>query len=89
MLVNLHTVNVKSWVEKPVNVYIGRMSKWGNPFKISGVHSSEKVVELYKQYIKTNCVLLRDIHQLRGKNPGCLRRESMVGIMSEAQQQSQ
>ena len=89
MLVNLHIVNVKSWIKKPVNVYIGRMSKGGNPYRISGVHSRENVVELYEQYIKTWCILLRDIHQLRGKNLGCLRRASMVGRMLEPQLQSE
>ena len=71
MLVNLYTVNVKSWLENPKNVYIGRPSKWGNPYIITTVQSREKVVELYEQYITSNRELLRDIHQLRGKNLGC------------------
>ena len=72
MLVNVSSVNVRKWVEKPENVYIGRPSKWGNPYIISGEQNREKVVELYEQYIKTNRVLLRDLHQLRGKNLGCV-----------------
>ena len=71
MLVNLHTVEVRSWVERPENVYIGRPSKWGNQHKISKVLSREKVVQLYEEDIKNNPVLLRDLHQLRGKNLGC------------------
>ena len=71
MLVNLHTVEFRSWVEQPENVYIGRPTKWGNQNKISKILSREKVVQLYEEDIKNNPVLLRDLHQLRGKNLGC------------------
>ena len=71
MLVNLRTVNAKRWSENPDNVYIGRPSKWGNPYKISSTRSREKVVKLYERYIRSNRVLLKDIYQLKGKKLGC------------------
>ena len=77
MLVNLSRVDVEKWIKKQENVYIGRRtgllsaSKWANPFAISSVNSRERVLELYEQYIRHNPVLLKDIHELKGKNLGC------------------
>ena len=68
MLVNLRTVNAKRWSENPDNLYIGRPSKWGNPYKISSTRSREKVVKLYERYIRSNRVLLKDYTNLRERN---------------------
>jgi len=35
----------------PKLVYIGRPSKWGNPFKVSKDRTAQEAVELYKEYI--------------------------------------
>ena len=77
MLVNLSNVDVQSWTKNPQNVYIGRKksflqaSKWKNIYPIRNHQSRQKVVKLYEKYIRSNSVLLRDIHQLKGKNLGC------------------
>lgn len=53
------------------DVYIGRGSKWGNPF-IIGVNGTRKqVITKYKDYILHNNILLDDLHELRGKRLGC------------------
>ena len=64
------------------DVYIGRPSKWGNPFThISDrttqaqyhVGSREEAVEAYRQWITKGDGqhLLKDIHELKGKTLGC------------------
>ena len=53
------------------DVYIGRPSKWGNPF-IIGVHGSrEEVVGLYRNWILNIDELLEDLPELIGKRLGC------------------
>jgi hypothetical protein len=57
--------------KEPYDVYIGRPSKWGNPFTI-GVHGTrEDVIEKYKVFISKNTTLKNSIHELRGKTLGC------------------
>lgn len=54
-------------------VYIGRPSKWGNPF-IVGIHGDrELVIDLHKTWInKPKQRWLMDcIHELRRKDLGC------------------
>jgi hypothetical protein len=66
----------------PYDVYIGRPSKWGNPFthKQDGktlakyiVGSRNEAVEAYREWI-TNGEgkhLINDLHELEGKTLGC------------------
>lgn len=52
-------------------IYIGRGSKWGNPFKI-GVHGSrEEVIMKYAEWLLTQPELLDALPELRGQNLGC------------------
>lgn len=53
------------------DIYIGRPSKWGNPFLIGKDGSREEVIEKYRQYIMSSPELLADLHELRGKVLGC------------------
>jgi len=53
------------------DVYIGRGSKWGNPFKIGADGTREEVIEKYRQYIMNRPDLLNDLEELRGKCLGC------------------
>lgn len=62
-VVNLH--------REPYDVYIGRNSKWGNPFRIVEYGSREKVVKLYRDWIQTQPELLAAIPELTGKKLGC------------------
>lgn len=56
---------------QPHDVYIGRPSKWGNPFVI-GVHGTrEEVIAKYEEWIQTQPELLAALPELRGKTLGC------------------
>ena len=52
------------------DIYIGRGSKWGNPFKIGEHGNREQVIKLYEEYLN-NSRLLEDLKQLKGKNLVC------------------
>lgn len=55
-------------------VYVGRPTKWGNPFKIGVNGTREEVINKYKNYIyKANNDYLRDSikEELKGKNLAC------------------
>lgn len=56
---------------QPHDVYVGRPSKWGNPFVIGRDGSRDEVVNKYAQYICETPRLLADIHELRGKRLAC------------------
>ncbi len=53
------------------DVYIGRPSKWGNPFVIGKDGSRKVVLDKYSQYLRSNQALLDDLLQLDGKILGC------------------
>jgi len=53
------------------DVYIGRGSKWGNPFVIGINGSRLQVINMYKQYVLGKPELLKDLEELRGKRLGC------------------
>jgi hypothetical protein len=56
----------------PANaVYIGRPTKWGNPFVIGPDGTRQEVVQKYKDYILSNQSLLSQVHELRGKDLIC------------------
>jgi uncharacterized protein YebE (UPF0316 family) len=53
------------------DVYIGRPSKWGNPFKIGKDGSRKEVIEKYRDYILKNDELLKSLDELEDKTLGC------------------
>jgi len=53
------------------DVYIGRPSKWGNPFTIGKDGTREEVVRKYRSYIMNKPDLLKDIHKLKDCILGC------------------
>lgn len=53
------------------DVYIGRPSKWGNPFKIGDEYTREEAIQKHAEWIMTQDELLEDLHELRGKVLGC------------------
>jgi len=53
------------------DIYIGRGSIWGNPFRIGPDGSREDVIEKYRQWIKTRPDILSHLEELRGKRLGC------------------
>lgn len=53
------------------DVYVGRPSKWGNPFKV-GPYTREEALEKYEEWIQTQDWLLKDVvKELKGCVLGC------------------
>lgn len=53
------------------DVYIGRPSKWGNPFTIGKDGNREEVIIKYIDWLEKQPELLASIHELKGKILGC------------------
>ena len=53
------------------DIYIGRDSKWGNPYLIGKDGSRQEVIEKYRKRLLLNKKLLNDLHELEGKVLGC------------------
>jgi len=51
--------------------YIGRPSKWGNPYSIGKDGTREEVIEKYRKYILNSPELLKALPELKGKRLGC------------------
>jgi hypothetical protein len=64
-------VNIR---REKADIYIGRGSKWGNPFRIKDYSSKaerDKVCDQYEEYLMGKPELLADIWELDGKTLGC------------------
>lgn len=62
-------VNVKSG--EPYDVYVGRPSIWGNPFKPWTHGTRDEVCDQYEEWIKTQPKLLARLPELKGKRLAC------------------
>ena len=56
---------------EPHDVYIGRGSIWGNPFKIGADGTREEVIAKYRDRLLASPTLLAQLPTLRGKTLGC------------------
>jgi len=63
-IVNIHTTSV-------YDVYIGRGSKWGNPFVLGYDGTREQVIAKYEIYIRRTKSLMDALPELVGKVLGC------------------
>lgn len=67
-------VNVRDipgdWHDSDDYVYIGRGSKWGNPYRIGEDGSRDEVIALYREHI-SNSFLRFSLHELYGKKLVC------------------
>lgn len=53
-------------------IYVGRRTKWGNPWKIDETRTREEVIELYRQYLDKILKHQPDfLDELRGKDLIC------------------
>jgi hypothetical protein len=52
-------------------VYVGRPSKWGNPFVIGRDGSRDEVIAKYRAWIVRQPALMAALHELRGKDLVC------------------
>ena len=68
MKVKTTVVNLKT---DEYDVYIGRGSKWGNPFRIGTDNTREEVVRKYREWVLDNDYLMESLHELVGKRLGC------------------
>ncbi len=57
--------------KEPYDVYIGRPSKWGNPFKIGRDGAREEVLQKYQVWLAGQWDLLDSLDEVRGKVLGC------------------
>ena len=53
------------------DIYIGRGSKWGNPYIIGKDGTREEVINKYKEYILSSPNLMTSLSELKGKVLGC------------------
>lgn len=59
------------------DVYIGRGSKWGNPFShkdfphTTKVATREQAISRYAEYVQRNDELMNSLHELKGKRLAC------------------
>src|SRR5258708_1107762 len=57
----------------PDRVYVGRPSKWGNPFVIGRDGSRDEVIPKYRAWIARQPALMTALHELHGKDLVCWR----------------
>lgn len=57
--------------KEPYDVYVGRPSKWGNPFTIGRDGDRVEVIAKYREWVLGQSKLLEDLHELRGKTLAC------------------
>ena len=55
----------------PDAVYVGRPSKWGNPFTIGVDGNREKVIVKYEAYLRIRPDLMAALPELRGRDLIC------------------
>ena len=62
----------------PFDVYIGRPSKWGNPFSDKAgtlamyqVSSREEAIQRFREWLLTQPALMGSLGELKGKVLGC------------------
>jgi len=53
------------------DIFIGRPSKWGNPFRIGPDGGREMVIKKYEEYIRNKPELIQSLSELKGKTLGC------------------
>lgn len=65
------TTRVVHSKKEPFDVYIGRPSKWGNPFVIGKDGTREEVILKFFEWFIQQPELMAEVHTLRGKTLGC------------------
>lgn len=53
------------------DVYIGRPSKWGNPFRLEREADRAALLVRYEEWLRRQPDLMASLHELRGKVLGC------------------
>lgn len=55
----------------PFDIYIGRGSRWGNPFPIERGADREAVIRRFEDHLRDSPELLEGLEELSGKSLGC------------------
>jgi hypothetical protein len=71
MTTDVTSAKVVHCKKEPYDVYIGRPSKWGNPFIIGRDGSREECIALYRDWVKGRPELIESIDELKGRTLGC------------------
>ncbi len=62
----------KGWRIPPNTVYVGRPTKWGNPYRVGPHLTRAEAVARYRAYLLAEGYpLLNELHEIRGKNLAC------------------
>jgi hypothetical protein len=68
----LSTTKVVHCKRDEFDIYIGRGSKWGNPYIIGRDGTREEVIDKYRKYVLMRRKdLLNSLEELEGKRLGC------------------
>jgi len=62
---------VVNLTKEEYDIYIGRPSKWGNPFVVGRDGTREQCVAKYREWVVNQPHLMAEIPKLRGKRLGC------------------
>ena len=60
--------------QQEYDIYIGRGSKWGNPFVLGKDGNREEVIDKYEEWIRQQPDLMSSLNELKGKRLGCFCR---------------
>jgi hypothetical protein len=73
MMNSLKVLNAKHVGKTPVTdrVYVGRPSKWGNPFVIGRDGTRDEVIAKYRAWLVRQSSLMAALGELRGKHLVC------------------
>jgi hypothetical protein len=66
MMTRVVNINSESY-----DVYIGRGSKWGNPYRIGIDGTRDEVIAKFRRYIMNHMSLMNSLYELEGKVLGC------------------
>jgi len=70
-------------IDKSNTVYIGRPSKWGNPFKIGKDGTREEVIKKYEIWLLKQDNLMLDLKELKGKILTCFCVEKPIDFIRD------
>jgi len=74
MPIRIQRKRTKGW-KMPANaVYVGRPTKWGNPYKINETISRSNAIALYREYLG-KWVPDEELEELRDKDLACWCKE--------------
>lgn len=64
----------RGWKMPPNTVYVGRPTKWGNPYKVGRDGTAALVAEKYEWWL-TFTGRINEVEELRGKDLACWCKE--------------